>query len=647
MSEIGIVMQKLPLRLKKMITSPDPVERKAAARELAGYPGEESLAYLIRMLSDGQTEVVCAASHSIVSIGTREAVDAMIPLLRSEDVALRNLAIEIISRIGSTAAPQVTALLNDPDMDVQKFAVDILKSMKSPETVDSLIRTLYSENVNIAGDAAEILGDIGNPRAIYALTQCLEREPWLKCAALRALGKIGGEDALRAVLSISPDEEGLVLFCAVTALGSIGDKRGLDYLIGLLDKKYPSLESAVIQALESILKNADTNTIEKAKSALQPDKLLPLLDKGNTGVVRSVIRLMGFFKEKRSVEKLVGLYTEENTPLFGDIEEALVNINPKRIDDIRSIIKNKLEPDSVKISAVRLIKRIGNPSAADLLLESLEKGWRELKIEVMDALAALKHKPAIGSLHKLLKDEDEEIKTAAIKALETFCDGTSISLLINLSANKSEAVRKTAAISLRKYDLKERKQDIRKFLKKTDSELICFGLEMIPENLLPEFEEDIFLFIVNEQENVRICAIEQAGLLGTRRAFEMIVQALSDKTPQVRLAVIRGLEHYQGENIGKHLIHVLASDPDEWNRYEAVQIIGRLGLEELLEQMVPQLDNAPDIVKAGIFDVLGQLGTKQHLDVVKPYTESANVILKNAAEKAAEKLKIGGTPSAC
>lgn len=628
----------LPTDIKEKVVSVDPAEREAAAMELAGYPGEESLDCLILMLSDVRAEVIYAASRSIVSIGTEKAVDALVPLLRSEDVTLRNLAIEIIPRIGAVSISRIVDLLNDKDPDVRKFTVDILRKVNSDEAVDPLIRALYDENVNVAVDAAEILGDIGNNRAVSHLVKCLEMNLWLKCAALRSLGKIGGEEALQTLLSVNTDEDGLVLLCTLTALNTIGDNRGLDYVLGLLEKDNPSLELVVIQTVESMLQNADSETINRVKKALPAKRIQTLLSSNNTGAVRSAISLMGIYKEKDAVQDLARLYTASNTHLFDDLEHALLNIAPSRFEPFISLIEDKTEPDSVKVFVVRLLKKIGGLSSSLLQLQELKEASKELKIEIVEALASLKDKWVINSLHELLKDEDEEVRTATIKSLETFLENRSVSHLLQLSADSSKTVRSTAAKSLRRYDLKGRKQDIKKYLKETDSEQVCFGLEMISKDLLNEFKENIFLLIANKNKKVSICALERASLLDDKRAFEIIIQALLNKDPQVRLAAIRGLEHYPDKNIGEHLIHVLSSDPDEWNRYEAVQVIGRLGLEEILGQMVTQLENSPDVVKAGIIDVIGLLGNKKYLEVVKPYAESADIIVKDAAEKTMKRL---------
>ena len=117
----------IPPEVKKKISSMDPVTRQAGARDLREYPYPASFRILKKLLSDNHGDVVHEASRSLIHIGNKEAAETLIPLLRSQDVKLRNLAVDLIARIGAPAIGLVTELLQDRDKDVRKFGVDILK----------------------------------------------------------------------------------------------------------------------------------------------------------------------------------------------------------------------------------------------------------------------------------------------------------------------------------------------------------------------------------------------------------------------------------------------------------------------------------------------------------------------------------------
>jgi len=633
-------MQKLPIELKKRVISPDPRERESAAVELRNHSGLEAVQCLIKMLSDERSEVVYGAAQSLVSIGCREATEEVVTLLRSEDAALRNLAFDIIVKMGKIALPQVASLINDRDRDVRKFAVDILKMMRVPEVEDLLIKALFDGDNNVAMAAAEALGNAGTQRAVPHLVDCARREPWLQYAALKSLGEIGGEEALRSILTTDLKDERIVLFHAVNALGAMGDSRGIEFLTNLLEKDDPSLLPSIIQAAARILKDADDAVIETAKQGMPAAKLISLVGSNNSDVVKSAIILLGLFREEGAIEELVRLYNESNEHLFEDLEHAFLLIRSENVEPFMGIIKDPMESETVKIAAVKLMGRLGRKEALEPLVGCLEICRDKLKAEVLRTLGVLNEPRMLPVLHEALKEAPPQIKETAIEALDTFCDVISIPFLMKLSADPSETVRSKAASSLRKYDLKDYKEDMAGLLRAPGPADVCFGLEAIPETLLSEFTEDVLGLCRHNNKTVRKKAVERCSLLKDAMAYETVVNALKDEMPGVRRAAIRGLENYPDRDVGRLLLIAAGSDPEEWNRYEAVRLIGLLRLSDAAPGMVSLMDAAPDLVKAGILDVLGELRDRKYVETVKGYMGAENEAVKEAAVEAMEKLGI-------
>ena len=481
-------MSKIPSELRKKAGSPEVDMRVEAAGELRDYSGPESLTYLKEMLSDDNSEVVYTASRSLVSMGSPAAIEEIISLLRSEDPRLCNLAIELIGRIGSVAIPRVIELLDDHKKDIRKFAVDILMRMSTVEAEEPLIRALFDENVNVAIAAAEALGRIGTQIAVTYLVQCLEKEPWLRCAVLKSLGEIGGEAALKAILATGGKAENMVLFSAVTALESIGDSRSIDFLVELLENGNASLEPSIVQAMASILKSADADTIEKMKGKLPAQRIITLLRSDDTDVVRSAIVLLGLSQIEEAGEHLLQLYNESHERLSQELEEALLRIKPDKLEAIVNTIENENKSETAKIAAIRLLGQMGKKEAYGHLFALLSASEDEVKKEIILALAALKDRRALTILHALLGQDTPDMKETTIEALEAFGDKSTIPHLIKLSTEPLENIRSKAARSLnRRYDLKENKEDISDLLRKVEPEIISCGLDMIPETLCSQF----------------------------------------------------------------------------------------------------------------------------------------------------------------
>ena len=109
-------------------------------------------------------------------LGGTAAVDAFLPLLRSEDAALRNGAIEGLACLPDVVGPRISALLQDPDTDVRIFTVNLLGFLRHPQVGAWLGQVLDKESaVNVVGAAVEVLTEVGTPAHLAALDAAAAR----------------------------------------------------------------------------------------------------------------------------------------------------------------------------------------------------------------------------------------------------------------------------------------------------------------------------------------------------------------------------------------------------------------------------------------------------------------------------------------
>jgi HEAT repeat protein len=113
---------------------------------------------------------------------------------------------------------------------------------------------------DVRARSAEVLGDIGDPRALPHLHDALlhDPEPIVKCCVATALGKIGHPDSVKYLtLTIRNTEnigsnELVILFC-VQALGEIGHRDGFLPLLEIARGRYRSnIKAAAREALEKL-----------------------------------------------------------------------------------------------------------------------------------------------------------------------------------------------------------------------------------------------------------------------------------------------------------------------------------------------------------------------------------------------------------
>jgi HEAT repeat protein len=119
----------------------------------------------------------------------------LLPLLASEDVALRQAAILALRRRGEAALPALQALLAAPDPDQRIFAANILEGCALPGARAALTQRLAEEeDATVCLALVEALAQIGTPAdaaPMLALRARFAEEPCLAFAIAVALDQMG------------------------------------------------------------------------------------------------------------------------------------------------------------------------------------------------------------------------------------------------------------------------------------------------------------------------------------------------------------------------------------------------------------------------------------------------------------------------
>ena len=173
----------------------DPVARRWAARDLSDCP-EASAALVARLQREADLSVREVILTTLTVVGDDVAVAGLVACLRSEDVALRNEAIEAMKQLPKKVAAIMGGLLDDPNPDVRIFAVNVLESLRHPEVEAWLIAVIERDaHLNVCATAVDLLGEVGTATARAPLLRLKARfasEPYIQFAADLALKRLAG-----------------------------------------------------------------------------------------------------------------------------------------------------------------------------------------------------------------------------------------------------------------------------------------------------------------------------------------------------------------------------------------------------------------------------------------------------------------------
>ncbi len=183
--------------LVAQLVDADASVRRWAARDLAQHPEHPgaALAVCARLAVETDPSVRTVLFSSAARLGGHAVVAALVPLLRSEDAALRNGAIEVLAGLPDAVAPHIERLLQDADSDVRIFTVNLLGDLHHasvPHWLDQVL--MHEPAVNVVGAALEVVAEVGGPQSLPALREAARRfadDAFIGFAVHLAIERIG------------------------------------------------------------------------------------------------------------------------------------------------------------------------------------------------------------------------------------------------------------------------------------------------------------------------------------------------------------------------------------------------------------------------------------------------------------------------
>jgi two-component system chemotaxis response regulator CheB len=166
-----------PVPALERLSSGDAEARWSAARTLgAGASAQEIAALgaaLARETDPRQREAILTA---LARADVAEAVDAVLPDLRSDDSGRRAGALDALRAMPRAVGARIADLVRDGDADVRILACELLRQVPVPQAESLICERLDVEtNANVVAAALEVLAEIPTTGALPVLARCAER----------------------------------------------------------------------------------------------------------------------------------------------------------------------------------------------------------------------------------------------------------------------------------------------------------------------------------------------------------------------------------------------------------------------------------------------------------------------------------------
>lgn len=437
-----------------LLSNDDAAVRRQAAEELSSSTSLMVSAVLSLALQDTDKGVRDSAARSLLQIRTKSVPYAVVEYLTDSSFITRNLASELMVKIGSDSVVPLLDYTHHENQDVRKLAIDTLGLIKDKAAVPSLLTLLHDEDPNVVVAVVEALGNIRDEYSIPYLTMAYVCYPYARVVIAEAIGKIGSasaEEFLVVLLEELQEPEGeelLVLFSIIEALANVGNERALGIIVPLIKKSTGTLQHILLYAFVQI---ATRNNIPLSTYVIFKPYLLNALLSTDTKVViaavQSLVQMMDDSVEE-SLLSVLGKNEEVDSIILGNLQnvgKAFVLLAERYESSVFDQKKNIM---SFIIPRVREIAESNDKDMLRVrasLFDALAIDWsesdEEMRLMMVDALFFLDEERAFSFFSQLIESAESWMR---VSMLETIIGASHIrinDLLTRFVNDENEEVR--------------------------------------------------------------------------------------------------------------------------------------------------------------------------------------------------------------
>jgi serine/threonine-protein kinase len=262
-------LPKVQQAVQKQLKDTSKFIRSAALSALSKMDGPFDMPLIVGMLRDPEIEVQNKAVDVVVKANHPETIKYLVDVLKDENEYARRAAVEVLNVVGtSKSVKYLLEVIADSDWWVRTRAADALGKIGGPRVVDAVLALIKDENQDIRRAAIEILNQTKDERAVAQLIEAT-RDPdwWVSERAVDALAEIGSSKALPRFIDMLQGEA-KSLPTVIRAIGKIGDQKSLEALMPMLSRPENEVKVEAIAALAKLADERRADTIRVRLQAL-------------------------------------------------------------------------------------------------------------------------------------------------------------------------------------------------------------------------------------------------------------------------------------------------------------------------------------------------------------------------------------------
>jgi len=498
----------------------------------------------------------------------------------------RDAARKLAAFSDARAVEALVHALDDPDDEVQQYAVKGLARIGDPSSAQALLRprVYRSENTVTRWFAVAALGRLGEPAVIEALADALADEEWIvRNEAAEALKRLIGQMAreettatarrlLRLLIVDNAEVRELVIdtLCRMRSVATIP-------LVEALELPSPALRAGICEVLGRI-----------ANSGVAP-AVVEVIDDESPLVREQAIRCLGRLGEAGTIDVVIERLGDRDSRVVAAAIEALTGFGPSATPYLLNRLRLS-RSRQMRTNIIAVLGRARDPAAVLPLIDHLADSYFRVRRAAADALVnhgeaailavaellSLPRVPVDPVLRCARDEQNKRMRLRAVRSLGELKNPKSLELLGQLAGDPDEAVARTAERALLK---------------------------------------------VQGATWARYYAANVLGRVRSPRGVRPLLAVLGDPSPIVRYGAVRALGRISGKKVGGPLSLVLMSDADEGVRAEAAKALAQLEIEDpvYVSMLLTGLKDPSPFVRGPVARLLGRL---EDARVVRPLLDA-------------------------
>ncbi|MBQ9452482.1 MAG: HEAT repeat domain-containing protein [Desulfovibrio sp.] len=609
-----------------------------AAFSAGDHGVQEAIPLLCKHVKSPNVAVQEAAEYALRKIRGPQVVDALLPLLSSDDAPVRNVAMDILREIAPDSIESLQPYMHHEDADLRIFVTDILGYCRTQQACQMLCRALLKDpEINVRYQAAVSLGTQAFPEAVSALCQAMYDEEWVQFAVVEALAKIKDYSAVSAMVKLLSQASPLVSSAIVDALGDLGDVKSIPLLFSSLDNVKEALRHKIVKAIVQILGGRGLSLLAgKSKDRLRAYLLEALAD----------------------TDEDVLMATLQGLAAIGDESCG------KPVIDLAARIDRERDAELYD-KAVQTIAAIGYTSA---MHDALHSNDEKYVIPTMDACHLMDDKHIVGDLKEIFWQVSPELQRMAINDLARLAGCADVPFFVTIMNDGDDAeVLKSALVFFGNQNscadvddlvfaqLDHRYVDVQemaleacinlhsanlneRFKERAKSEdpmqrmmaIYALGRYSVTENL-----NEISAALEDESPRTRQVAVQAFQNLGTQAEdyLHLLLPRLHDDDKDVRIAVVELLGLMGSPSVLPHILEAL-NDEDEWVRIRAIEALGTHKVVDAVPRLAEMFEGSSPMVAQKIIEALGAIGGNAAFGVLLGLMDHEDPEVQHAAADA-------------